>query len=77
VYALLYVYQGVVLVVSLLSPTKRKQPLERWKNTKSHKLVYEIGFGIIGLMILAVPVFYLLLIILAVVLGITKSALSN
>ena len=74
--ALLYVYQGIMLVMALLSPTKRKLTFERWKKTKSHKLVYEIGFGIIGLMILTVPLLYVLLVVVAVFLTLLEWLLS-
>jgi hypothetical protein len=34
--------------------------LERWKKTKNHKLIYELGYGIIGLMMIVWLIFWLI-----------------
>ena len=74
--AILYVYQAVVLIISLLSPAKRKLTLERWKKMKSHQLVYEIGYGIIGLMILTPVLLLLLAVVILIILTLLKAILS-
>jgi|GEM_PF-5491921 len=49
---LIYIYRGAFLLICLLIPSKRRMTLDRWKRTKTHKLIYEIGGGLIGLIVL-------------------------
>jgi hypothetical protein len=48
----IYIYRGAFLLLSLLIPSKRQITLERWKRTKTHRLIYEIGGGVIGIIVL-------------------------
>jgi membrane-anchored glycerophosphoryl diester phosphodiesterase (GDPDase) len=62
--ALLYIYRGVVLLLSLCSSSRRKATFERWKKTKRHKLIYEMGYGVIGLAVLVGISFIVLLLLI-------------
>ena len=48
----IYLFGGLALIWYLLSPTYRRKTNDRWRQTRPHKLVFEIGIGIIGLVIL-------------------------
>lgn len=52
-YALLYLIRGFTLIWYLLSPSYRRRTNARWKVTRPYKLVFEIGTGILGLVIFA------------------------
>jgi hypothetical protein len=39
------------LIWYLLSPSYRRKTNARWKRTRPHRLVFEIGTGILGLLI--------------------------
>ena len=58
--AFIYMYRGILLVLSLASTEKRRLTFERWKKTKNHKLVYELGYGVIGLAMIIWLVFWLI-----------------
>ena len=49
---LIYIFRGLALVWFCISPRYRAKTRERWKNTPSHRLIYEIGGGILGLAVL-------------------------
>jgi hypothetical protein len=50
--AIVYIYRGVLLLMSLLIPSKRQATLMRWKRARPHQLVYEIGGGILGIVVI-------------------------
>ncbi len=56
----IYIYRGALLFISLLIPSKRKMTIARWKRTKTDKLIYEIGGGIIGIAVLVAFVWVVL-----------------
>jgi hypothetical protein len=51
--ALLYLFRGLTLIWYFISPTYRRKTNTRWQRMRPHQLVFEVGVGIIGLMILA------------------------
>jgi hypothetical protein len=53
-YALIYLFRGFTLIWYLISPKYRRETNARFKATRPHKVVFEVGMGIIGVvMILA------------------------
>ena len=50
-YILIYLVRGFTLIWYLLSPSYRRKTNARWKVTRPHKLVFEIGTGILGLVV--------------------------
>ena len=51
-YFLYYFADAYYLLKYLLSPSFRRQTHARWKQTPTHHVIYEIGGGVIGLIIL-------------------------
>ena len=51
-YALLYLACGLTLIWYILSPSYRRTTNARWKVTRPHRLVFEIGTSILGLLII-------------------------
>ena len=51
---LIYLFGGLALVWYAISPSYRRKTNVRWKTTRPHKLVFEIGTGLLGLAILIV-----------------------
>jgi hypothetical protein len=47
-----YLFRGIFLLWYLVSPAYRRSTNERWRKTRRYKLIYEIGTGIIGLIII-------------------------
>ena len=52
-----YLYFGVVLLISLVVPSKRRATLARWRKASVHVLIREIAFGVLGLLMLGVLVY--------------------
>ncbi|MEO6846529.1 MAG: hypothetical protein ABI443_03995 [Chthoniobacterales bacterium] len=50
----IYIYRGVILLVCLTSARHRSATFTRWKKTRPHKLIYEIGGGILGILFICV-----------------------
>jgi hypothetical protein len=53
-YILIYLVRGFTLIWYALSPSYRQKTNARWKRTKPHRLVFEIGTGILGLVVVFV-----------------------
>jgi len=53
-YALIYLLRGFTLIWYVLSPTYRQKTKARWKRTKPHRVVLEVGTGILGLLLVCV-----------------------
>ena len=53
-YFLVYLLRGFTLIWYVLSPPYRRKTNVRWKKTRPHRLVFEIGTGILGLVIFCV-----------------------
>lgn len=51
---IIYLLRGFTLIWYLLSLSYRRKTNARWKATRPHKLVWEIGTGILGLFIFLV-----------------------
>jgi hypothetical protein len=52
--ALIYLFSGLALIWYVVSPAYRRRTNARWKATRPHKLIAELGGGLIGLIILFV-----------------------
>ena len=50
--ALIYVGRAFVLLVCCFSPSYRAKTVARWKKSPPHRIVLEIGGGLVGLLIL-------------------------
>ena len=50
----IYLIRGVSLLRYLIAPTYRRNTNARWKATQTHKVIYEVGTGVLGLVIIAV-----------------------
>jgi hypothetical protein len=50
-YVLIYLVRGFTLIWYVLSPSYRQKTNARWRRTKPHRLVFEIGTGIVGLVV--------------------------
>lgn len=51
-YAIVYLAAAFSLILYCFSPSHRAKCHERWKQTPRHRVIYEIGGGILGLVIL-------------------------
>jgi hypothetical protein len=51
---LIYLFSGFALFWYACSPSYRRKTNARWKAMRPHKLVFEIGSGILGLFIIFV-----------------------
>jgi hypothetical protein len=49
---IIYFACGLSLIWYLISPAHRRNTNDRWKATRPSRLVYEIGTGIIGVIVL-------------------------
>lgn len=49
---IVYLARGISLLWCLISPGHRSKTVARWKAARPHHNVYEIGTGIIGLVII-------------------------
>jgi hypothetical protein len=49
---IIYLFKAFTLLRFAWSPSYRAETRERWKNTATHLVVYEIGGGLMGLIIL-------------------------
>ena len=59
-YAIVYIFAAYTLLAYVVSPSFREQTNNRWKGTPKHKVIREIGAGILGLAIVA-TISYLIL----------------
>jgi hypothetical protein len=59
-YAILYIFSAFTLVRYVFSVSYRAKTNERWKKTPRHRVVYEVGAGIIGLIVLTVAIYFVL-----------------
>jgi hypothetical protein len=50
--ALIYVARAFVLLVCCFSPVYRAKTVARWKKSPPHRIVLEVGGGLVGLLIL-------------------------
>jgi hypothetical protein len=57
--ALLYFFRGIALIWYAVSPSYRRRTNERWKATRPHRLIAEIGTGIIGLVLVFLLIWFL------------------
>jgi hypothetical protein len=50
-YIFMYLLRGFTLIWYLISPPYRQKTNTRWRRMKTHRLVLEIGTGVLGLVI--------------------------
>jgi hypothetical protein len=60
VYAILYILAAFTLLACFFSPDYRDKTTERWKRTPKHRVVTEIGAGIIGLLLLVTIAYFII-----------------
>jgi hypothetical protein len=56
----LYLFRAFGLLRYLASSSHRKRTHDRWKVTPTHSIIYEVGGGIMGLIVLAALMFLIL-----------------
>lgn len=59
-YAVVYIFAAFTLLAYFFSSDYRDKTNERWKRTPKHRVINEIGAGIIGLALLATIVYLLI-----------------
>jgi hypothetical protein len=57
---IVYIFGAFILLRYAFSPSYRIKTNERWKRTPTHKVVFEVGAGLIGLLILGGVIYYIL-----------------
>jgi hypothetical protein len=54
---IIYIVSAFVLLRCVFSPSYRSETTARWRKTPTHRVMYEVGGGILGLIILGVIVY--------------------
>ena len=52
--AIIYIYRGVLILLMLVSTKHREATFQRWKRSQPYKVIFEIGSGVIGLVVIGV-----------------------
>jgi amino acid transporter len=59
-YAIVYIFAAFTLLAYFFSPDYREKTNERWKRTPKHRVINEIGAGIIGLALPATIAYFII-----------------
>jgi len=59
-YAIVYIFAAFTLLACFFSPDYRDKTVERWKRSPKHRVINEIGAGIIGLALLATIAYFII-----------------
>jgi hypothetical protein len=54
--AIIYIVWALTLIRYCVSPSYRAETRARWKKTPTHRIVYEVGGGILGLVIMGATI---------------------
>jgi len=57
-YAIVYIFAAYTLLAYVISPGFREKTNNRWKRTPRNRVIREIGAGIMGLLIVATIIYF-------------------